>query len=68
METRVISYVSRHLVAARDALDLVLENVPRGKVLVRGRRARRFAWRAVDDKGVKVDHGDVVMEESEDGF
>lgn len=68
MEACVISYVSGHLVAAGDVLDLVLESVPRGKVLVRGRKSRGFAGRAVDDERIEVDHGNVVVEESEDGF
>ena len=68
MEACVIGYVSCHLVAARDVLDLVLECVPSRKVLVRGRESRGFARGAIDDEGIEVDHGDVVVEESEDGF
>lgn len=68
MKACVVGYVSCHLVAARDVLDLVLESVPRGKVLIRGRKSRRFAGRAVDDERVEVDHGDVIVEESEDSF
>jgi len=68
MEACVIGYVSCHLVATRDVLDLVLECVPSGKVLVRGRESRGFAGGVVDDEGIEVDHGDVVVEESEDGF
>jgi hypothetical protein len=68
METCVIGYVPSHLVAARDVLDFVFESVPRGKVLVRGSISRGFARRSVDDERIEVDHGDVVMEESEDGF
>jgi len=68
MEACVIGYVSCHLVTAGNVLDLVLESVPRGKVLVRGRKSRRLAGGAVDDERVEIDHGRVVMEESEDGF
>jgi len=68
MKACVVSYISCHLITSRDVLDFVLESVPRGKVLISGRISRRFAGRSVDDERIEVDHGYMVVEESEDSF